>query len=141
MRWLAVIKTSCDKSGMLQRLAQGERKWCEGCSAGTKQTKNGLCWKTVFFCLKQPGMMGAGILRVLAKNSSAIRRNGCRLPHPTEKISRSRRKSLLRDKKDNAHSGVKKPPQAIECLRRHGDPSEIRTPDTLLKRQVLCRLS
>ena len=23
----------------------------------------------------------------------------------------------------------------------HGDPAEIRTPDTLLKRQVLCRLS
>ena len=35
----------------------------------------------------------------------------------------------------------KKSPQAIQSLRRFGDPAEIRTPDTLLKRQVLCRLS
>ena len=36
---------------------------------------------------------------------------------------------------------IKKSEQAICSLLRRGDPAGIRTPDPLLKRQLLCRLS
>ena len=42
---------------------------------------------------------------------------------------------------ERAMTFVKKSSRTICSPRRRGDPAEIRTPDTLLKRQVLCRLS
>ena len=36
---------------------------------------------------------------------------------------------------------IKTPPRTDFCSRRCGDPAGIRTPDPLLKRQLLCRLS
>ena len=36
---------------------------------------------------------------------------------------------------------IKLKPQRLYTLRLYGDPSEIRTPDTLIKSQVLCQLS
>ena len=42
---------------------------------------------------------------------------------------------------ERALTFIKKSEHAICRLLRRGDPAEIRTPDTLLKRQVLCRLS
>ena len=64
-------------------------------------------------------------------------------PRPKPTTTPAQRFAVGKEEQRNecALTFVKKSEQAIYSLLRRGDPAGIRTPDPLLKRQLLCRLS
>ena len=62
---------------------------------------------------------------------------------PPYGVVRTKRLELLRPEAPDPKSGASAVPPRPQKLSgpEDGDPSEIRTPDTLIKSQVLCRLS